>query len=77
MLHLIACHHAAGRPFFKPIQFDPQKSEDLCQSTARQAEQRFARLQAQYGPWGLAYLEALFKRADGLVSAEEGDGASA
>jgi CRISPR-associated endonuclease/helicase Cas3 len=76
VLHLIATHHASGRPFFEPCQFDPRQEEKHCHSIAREAEQRFGRLQAEYGPWGLAYLEAIFKRADGLVSAEEGDGAS-
>jgi CRISPR-associated endonuclease/helicase Cas3 len=75
-LHLIAAHHASGRPFFKPDQFDPLQREEDCKHVAREAEQRFGRLQAQFGPWGLAYLEAIFKRADGLVSADEGDGAS-
>ncbi len=75
-LHLIAAHHGCGRPFFKPNQFDPLRPEEDCHRMAREAEQRFGRLQARFGPWGLAYLEAIFKRADGLVSAQEGEGAS-
>lgn len=75
-LHLIATHHASGRAFFEADQFDPLQRDADCQRVARDAEQRFGRLQVQFGPWGLAYLEAIFKRADGLVSAEEGDGAS-
>jgi CRISPR-associated endonuclease/helicase Cas3 len=75
LLHLIATHHAAGRPFFEPHQFDrdalPQSHE-----AAHENARRFARLQAQYGFWGLAYLEAVFKCADGLVSAEEGEAVS-
>lgn len=76
VLHLIATHHAAGRPFFKERNFDPWKSEEESADVARECEQRFARLQDRFGPWGLAYLEAIFKRADGQISAEEGDGAS-
>lgn len=75
ILHLIASHHAAARPFFTDRQLDREnirKSQDAAIESAR----RFARLQQRYGPWGLAYLEAVFKCADGLVSAEEGGGAS-
>lgn len=75
VLHLLATHHKSGRPFFESDAFGPLKEDD-CQRVAREAEQRFARLQHEFGPWGLAYLEAIFKRADGLASAEEGDGAS-
>ena len=75
LLHLIATHHAGGRPYFEARQFD---REDLKRSESAALEQarRFGRLQSQYGPWGLAYLEAVFKCADGLVSAEEGESAS-
>ncbi|HEX4773719.1 MAG TPA: hypothetical protein VH351_23000, partial [Bryobacteraceae bacterium] len=76
VLHLIAAHHANGRPFFNPNQFDPEEPEEECLCLAREAEKRFARLQSEFGPWGLAYLEAIFKRADGLASADEGGGAS-
>lgn len=75
VLHLVATHHKSGRPFFESDAFGPLP-EAACQQVAREAEQRFARLQHEFGPWGLAYLEAIFKRADGLVSADEGDGAS-
>lgn len=68
--HLIATHHGCGRPFFECRQYG---REGLRQSEAAalQGANRFARLQAAYGPWGLAYLEAVFKAADGLASAEE------
>ena len=76
VLHLVASHHAAARPFFKTRQYDP---ESLKRSARESVEtvRRYARLQARYGAWGLAYLEALFKCADGIVSGEEGDSASA
>jgi CRISPR-associated helicase Cas3 len=76
LLHLIASHHAGGRPYFETRQYDRQnlaRSARECPEIAR----RFARLQAKYGVWGLAYLEAVFKCADGMVSAEEGEPASA
>lgn len=75
LLHLIATHHKAARPYFEECQFD---RDDLkgSQAAALESARRFARLQNQFGPWGLAYLEAVFKCADGLVSAEEGDAAS-
>ena len=52
--------------------------EALKQSEAAALESalRFARLQKEWGPWGLAYMEAIFKCADGLVSAEEGEAVS-
>jgi CRISPR-associated endonuclease/helicase Cas3 len=76
VLHLVASHHAAARPFFKTGQYDP---ENLKRSAREGVETalRYARLQAKYGAWGLAYLEALFKCADGIVSGKEGDAASA
>jgi CRISPR-associated endonuclease/helicase Cas3 len=76
VLHLVASHHAAARPFFNARQYDP---ESLGRSARESVEtaRRYARLQAHYGSWGLAYLEALFKCADGIVSAGEGDAASA
>ena len=75
ILHLIASHHAGARPFFQDRQLD-RDAVTKSQSAALESARRFARLQEQYGPWGLAYLEAVFKCADGLVSAEEGGGAS-
>jgi CRISPR-associated endonuclease/helicase Cas3 len=76
LLHLVASHHAAARPYFEADQYDP---EDLKRSATETIEiaRRFARLQHKYGPWGLAYLEAVLKCADGMVSAAEGEPASA
>jgi CRISPR-associated endonuclease/helicase Cas3 len=76
LLHLVASHHAGARPFFEARQYDRRnltRSGQECPEIAR----RYARLQARYGPWGLAYLEAVFKCADGMVSEEEGDPESA
>jgi CRISPR-associated endonuclease/helicase Cas3 len=76
VLHLVASHHAAARPFFKTRQYDPESLKRSAQESVETAR-RYARLQARYGAWGLAYLEAVFKCADGIVSGEEGDAASA
>jgi CRISPR-associated endonuclease/helicase Cas3 len=75
LLHLIASHHAGARPFFEARQFD-REALNLSAEAALESARRFARLQREWGPWGLAYLEAVFKCADGLVSAEEGEPAS-
>jgi CRISPR-associated endonuclease/helicase Cas3 len=74
--HLIASHHSGARPFFTEEQFDKVHLQ-LSARAAHEAALRFARLQNAYGHWGLAYLEAAFKCADGLASAEEGEPASA
>ena len=75
LLHLVASHHAAARPFFETRQYDRQNLRTCAEETVEIAR-RYARLQKQYGPWGLAYLEAVFKCADGIVSASEGEPAS-
>lgn len=70
LLHLIASHHGHGRPCFQAKAYDREhltNSADEALETAR----RFARVQRKYGAWGLAYLEAILRAADGLASAEE------
>ncbi len=67
--HLIAAHHGWGRPYFPgkatgPV--DTARSEQIIAETPA----RFARLTEEYGPWGLAYLEALLKAADAWASAD-------
>jgi CRISPR-associated endonuclease/helicase Cas3 len=67
VLHLVASHHGRARPSFEFKAYDQEKlgqSEDAALETAR----RFAALQRQYGHWGLAYLEAVFKAIDGMAS---------
>jgi len=63
--HLIGSHHGHGRPSF-PCRPDPALWRQL-QGWAAQ----FETLQAQYGWWGLAYLEALVRLGDWQVSDEE------
>lgn len=69
VLHLIAAHHGHARPGFpERRQWGPDLPDEQGEYLAREAERRYARLQAHFGPWGLAWLEALLKCADGWVS---------
>jgi CRISPR-associated endonuclease/helicase Cas3 len=66
-LHLIASHHGGARPVI-----DTRSCEDAppsaLQQRARDVALRFARLQKQWGPWGLAWWEALLRAADQQAS---------
>lgn len=69
-LHLAAAHHGHARPGFRveaagPVLIGAAK----CALTETPA--RFVNLQAQYGWWALAWLEALVKAADVLASRDE------
>ena len=69
ILHLIAAHHGHARPGFTERAYDvPQYLQLECAAAAAEAELRFDRLQRRFGWWGLAYLEALVKCADGIAS---------
>lgn len=69
LLHLIAAHHGHARPGFpNQRQWDRELPDDQCRQLARDTEERFFRLQKRYGPWALAWLEALLKSADAWVS---------
>lgn len=82
-LHLIGAHHGWGRPHV-PWHDDPRPQRAVYQWDGRTAEassvhmlwradsgwpERFALLSARYGPWGLAFLEALLRLADWAESA--------
>lgn len=70
VLHLIAAHHGRARPnFSREEAFDPERSSSEAESLAIETSRRFARLQRQYGRWGLAYLESLLRAADWKASA--------
>lgn len=75
VLHFVASHHAGARPYFEDMQLD-RENVRKSQEAALESARRFARLQKRFGPWGLAYLEAVFKSADAMVSRKEGEGAS-
>ena len=68
-LHLIAAHHGWARPHFPDRAFDKQALR-RSQEQAFAATLRFGRLQRRFGPYGLAYLEALFRAADAIASAD-------
>ena len=73
ILHLVAAHHGWARPGFpRREHWDPDDSSRSNRERAVRTAHRFARLQAQYGPWRLAWLEALVKAADAWVSSEAG-----
>ena len=73
VLHLVASHHGWARPGFPdPRQWDPDAPSALNRRFAVEAANRFARLQARYGPWRLAWLEALLKAADAHASSGGG-----
>ena len=66
-LHLIASHHGRARPHFPAGGFDPERPDSACPDPAEVA-QRFARLQREHGHWGLSWLEAILRAADGWAS---------
>lgn len=68
ILHLIAAHHGHARPSFERRAFDPETPVPVCEAIAAEVPLRFARLQATYGWWSLAWLEALVKAADAIAS---------
>ncbi|MCA9071419.1 MAG: type I-U CRISPR-associated helicase/endonuclease Cas3, partial [Planctomycetaceae bacterium] len=73
--HLIAAHHGRGRPHFpRDEAFDPEAYSrgELTQEgvfeLVCEVPGRFARLQREYGRWGLAWLESLVRAADVMAS---------
>jgi CRISPR-associated endonuclease/helicase Cas3 len=72
ILHLIAAHHGRARPHFPQAEtFDPQLPQAAWDKASCEVPQRFARLQREYGRWGLAYLESLVRAADVMASNAE------
>ena len=66
-LHLIAAHHGHARPTI-PIEGCDSLPPTAANIRAHEIALRFARLQQQLGPWGLAYWEALLRAADQRAS---------
>ena len=85
LLHLIVSHHGKGRPMVLPVRDSSQESVRTRLSgmnievPANLAEvdwtqpARFRRLNKNFGPWGLALLEAIVIRSDHAVSAITGE----
>ena len=69
ILHLIAAHHGGARPIIRSAGCD-EGPPSLLECKAGEAALRFARLQKHYGPWGLAWREAILRAADQSVSRE-------
>lgn len=67
VLHLIAAHHGFARPLIPTEGCDDAPPSQL-EDRARAVALRFVRLQDRFGPWGLAYLEALLRAADQQAS---------
>ena len=66
-LHLIAAHHGRARPTI-PIEGCDSLPPTAAEIRAHEIALRFARLQRQLGPWGLAWWEALLRAADQRAS---------
>jgi CRISPR-associated endonuclease/helicase Cas3 len=65
--HLVSSHHGWARPTLPVVGIEaiaPSKLVDL----QREVAERFAMLQETWGPWGLAWWEALLRAADGIAS---------
>jgi CRISPR-associated endonuclease/helicase Cas3 len=81
LVHLVASHHGHARPWLplvvddaaRPVEYvfgDVKVSVSSAATVSLEHPARFARLNARYGRWGLAHLEAVVRCADMTVSAE-------
>lgn len=69
VLHLVAAHHGSARPLISTKSCE-QAPPSVLTDRAREVALRFARLQKRWGPWGLAWWEALLRAADQRASRE-------
>ena len=67
VLHLIAAHHGFARPVIGTSGCD-DAPPSIVDERARAVALRFARLSRRWGPWGLAWWEALMRAADQTAS---------
>jgi CRISPR-associated endonuclease/helicase Cas3 len=72
ILHLIAAHHGRARPVIETSGCEDAPPSALA-ARARGIALRFVRLQKRWGPWGLAWWEALLRAADQQASRENDD----
>jgi CRISPR-associated endonuclease/helicase Cas3 len=63
VLHLVAAHHGGARPLISTQGCEDAPPSAL-EDRARDVALRFARLQKDWSPWGLAWWEALLRAAD-------------
>lgn len=61
-LHLIAAHHGNARPFIRTK--GAEEPPTRLTERAKEIALRFTRLERRWGPWGLAWWEALLRAAD-------------
>jgi CRISPR-associated endonuclease/helicase Cas3 len=73
VLHLVVAHHGRARPVIETDGCEDAPPSVLAART-RDVALRFARLQRRYGPWGLAWLEALVRAADRQASRDLDEG---
>ena len=66
-LHLVAAHHGFARPVISVNGCEDAPPSAL-EERARDVALRFARLQKRWGPWGLAWWEALLRASDQQAS---------
>ena len=74
-LHLVAAHHGWSRPVIPTSGSDGPPS--VLEERARDVALRFAWLQKRWGPWGLAWWEALLRAADQQASRDNDAGEGA
>lgn len=67
VLHLVASHHGHARPTIPTVGCEDAPPSKLTER-AQQVALRYARLQQHWGPWGLAWWEALLRAADQRAS---------
>jgi CRISPR-associated endonuclease/helicase Cas3 len=76
VLHLIAAHHGFARPVIGTSGCD-DAPPSIVDERARLVALRFARLSRRWGPWGLAWWEALLRAADQIASRRNQQAATA
>jgi CRISPR-associated endonuclease/helicase Cas3 len=71
--HLIATHHGWARPHFEDRAFPPEVDAETRNRINLDIMKRYISLQERFGYWQLAWLESLFRRADGIASMQQGE----
>ena len=70
LLHLITAHHGNARPGISIRGCDEMPPSSL-EDEGLEVALRYVRLQNRWGPWGLAWWEALLRSADQIASKKE------